>query len=46
MWNLKNDTNELTYKPETDLHTEKDLVLPKRKRNEEGKLRSLGLTDA
>ena len=46
MRNLKNDTNERTYKPETDLQTEKDLGLPKRKWNEERQLRSLGLTDA
>ena len=30
MWNLKNDTNELIYKKETDLKTEKtNLWLPK-----------------
>ena len=28
MWNLKNDTNELTYKTEIDLQTLKNLWLP------------------
>ena len=33
MWNLKYDTNELTYKTETDSQTEKtNLWLPKRKK--------------
>ena len=33
MWNLKNDTNELIYKTETDSQTEKtNLWLPKGKR--------------
>ena len=32
MWNFKNDTNELTYKTETDLQTQKTSVrLPKEK---------------
>ena len=37
MWNLKYDTNELIYKTETDLHTQKtNLWLPKGKGGGEG----------
>ena len=36
MWNLKNNTNELIYKTETDLQTHKQIWLPKRKMEEEG----------
>ena len=44
MWNLKNNTNEFTYKIETDSQTQKtNLWLPKGK--EEGRtVRSKGLT--
>ena len=35
MWNLKHDTNELIYRPETDSQTQKtNLWLPKRKGGE------------
>ena len=47
MWNLKKkyDTNELIYKIETDSQTLRT-NLPKGKGGGEGKIRSLGLTDA
>ena len=38
MWNLKNDTNELTYKTETDSQTQKNLQLSKGKGGEGDKL--------
>lgn len=39
IWNVKNDANELTYKAETDLQTQKtDLCLPKGKGWESNKL--------
>ena len=48
MWNLKPDTNELIYKPETDSQTQRtDLWLPGRKWGVgEERTGSLGLTDA
>ena len=45
MWNLKNNTNELIYKTETDSQAQKtNLLLPKGKEGE-GQIRNLGLTD-
>ena len=45
MWNLKYDTNELTYKTETDSQTEKpNLWLPKGKRGG-GRRDKLGVWD-
>ena len=45
MWNLKYDTNELTYETETDSHTV-NLWLPRRRWVGEGLIGSLGLADA
>ena len=47
MWNLKYDTNELTYETETDSQTQRtDLSLPRGVEVGEGWSGSLGLVDA
>ena len=45
MWNLKYDTDELTYETETDSHTV-NLWLPRRRGVGEGLIGSFGLADA
>ena len=47
MWNLKYDTNELTYEKETDSQTERtDLWLPRGGGEGGGRTGSLGLAEA
>ena len=46
MWNLKNNTNESIYKPETDSHRKQTYGYQKWEGGQEGwQIRSMGLTD-
>ena len=46
MWNLKNDTNELIYKTETDSQTENKLIITKEERGGRGERDKLGVWDS
>ena len=47
MWDLKHDTNELTYETETDSQTQRtDLWLPRGRGGREGWIGIWGLSDA